>query len=51
MNLPTLILASASPRRREWLGRLGLEFRVVPAAVEELRSRHLTMVEMARVNA
>lgn len=30
-----LILASASPRRRELLSRLGVEFRVVPAAVEE----------------
>ena len=30
-----LVLASASPRRRELLGRLGLEFEVRPAAVDE----------------
>lgn len=30
-----MILASASPRRRELLGRLGLEFEVRPAAVDE----------------
>ena len=34
-----LVLASASPRRRELLGRLGLAFDVVPSVVEEsLRS-------------
>jgi septum formation protein len=32
-----LILASASPRRRELLGALGLEFEVVVPEVEELR--------------
>jgi septum formation protein len=31
-----LVLASASPRRREMLRRLGLAFRVVPAAVAEV---------------
>jgi len=30
-----LVLASASPRRREYLARLGLEFSVVPAAIDE----------------
>jgi septum formation protein len=30
-----LILASASPRRQELLGRLGLRFSVVPAAIDE----------------
>lgn len=35
-EVPTdLILASASPRRRELLGRLGLPFEVVPSAVDE----------------
>src|SRR6185503_5157816 len=33
-----LILASASPRRREILARLGLEFRVSPADVDETRA-------------
>jgi MAF protein len=34
-TLPRLILASASPRRRELLGQLGLPFEVVVAAVTE----------------
>jgi septum formation protein len=32
---PLLVLASASPRRRELLARLGLPFHVVPAHVDE----------------
>ncbi len=32
-----LILASASPRRREMLSALGVEFEVVPTEVEEIR--------------
>jgi septum formation protein len=32
---PTLVLASASPRRRELLAELGLRFRCVPADVDE----------------
>jgi len=31
-----LILASASPRRQEYLTRLGLEFRIIPAAIDEI---------------
>lgn len=34
--MPRLILASASPRRRELLGLAGFELEVVPAGVEEL---------------
>ena len=34
---PTLLLASASPRRRDILGRLGVPFRVVPADLDEDR--------------
>jgi septum formation protein len=34
--MPDLVLASASPRRREMLARLGLQFRVVPADVAEV---------------
>jgi septum formation protein len=30
-----LLLASASPRRKEYLLRLGLEFQVIPASVDE----------------
>jgi nucleoside triphosphate pyrophosphatase len=32
---PELILASASPRRQELLGKIGLEFEVVPADIDE----------------
>jgi septum formation protein len=32
---PVVVLASASPRRRELLARLGVEFRVVPSEIEE----------------
>lgn len=35
MSAPPLVLASASPRRRELLERLGLAFEVVPASVDE----------------
>lgn len=31
----SLVLASASPRRREMLARLGLEFRLAPAEIDE----------------
>lgn len=34
-GLPRLLLASASPRRRELLGALGLTFEVMPSAFEE----------------
>ena len=32
---PPIILASASPRRQELLGKIGLEFEVVPAHIDE----------------
>ena len=35
--MPQLILASASPRRRELLAQVGLEFQVVPAHIDETR--------------
>lgn len=34
-EIPSIVLASASPRRRELLARLGLQFQVVKSAVEE----------------
>jgi len=49
-----LILASASPRRRELLSELGIPFEVVTAEVPELdaiSSPQLNSVELARENA
>jgi len=49
-----LILASASPRRRELLQELGLRFEVMTAEVSELdaaTSPHLEPIELARKNA
>ncbi|HEU5124700.1 MAG TPA: Maf family protein [Verrucomicrobiae bacterium] len=51
MNLPPLILASASPRRSELLKQLGLDFRVVPSDADELHNQELTAREVCQVNA
>ena len=51
MNLPPLILASASPRRAELLREMGLEFRVVTSEVPEARHAQLTTGEICQVNA
>lgn len=51
MNLPPLILASASPRRAELLRRLGLEFHVVPSDATELHHEQLTAREISQINA
>jgi len=49
-----IILASASPRRRELLGGMGVRFEVVTARVRELdgvTARHLAPVDLAGENA
>lgn len=51
MNLPPLILASASPRRSELLKQLGVEFQVVPSDAPELHNDDLTAREVCQVNA
>src|SRR5436189_1072722 len=51
MNLPRLILASASPRRAELLRKLGLRFRVVPSNAPEVRHEQLTARELSQLNA
>jgi septum formation protein len=51
MNLPLLILASASPRRAELLRRLEVKFRVVPSDVPEIHYAQLAAGELAQVNA
>jgi len=51
MNLPPLILASASPRRAELLRGMGLEFQVVPGDAVEVQHEHLTVREICLLNA
>lgn len=51
MNLPMIILASASPRRSELLRQLNLEFEVVPSDAEELHNEQLTAGELSQINA
>ncbi len=46
--MPELILASGSPYRRELLGRLGLEFRVVSPDIDERADAAETGADMAR---
>lgn len=43
-----IVLASASPRRRELLGLLGLAFKTVPADVDESPQAHETPEELVR---
>lgn len=51
MSLPTLILASASPRRSELLRQVGIEFKVVPSDVPEIHHEQLTAGEVSQINA
>jgi septum formation protein len=48
---PTIVLASASPRRAELLSRAGVAFRVVPADVDESLAPGLAPEDGARVLA
>jgi septum formation protein len=49
--LPTLILASGSPRRKELLRQMAVEFTVVRSKVPELEPEHLSPAETAQINA
>ena len=51
MNLPTLILASQSPRRSELLRQLDVPFEVLPSRIDELEHEQLTAGELAQINA
>lgn len=51
MSLAKFILASQSPRRRELLGRIGAQFDVMPADVEEFEEGHGDPEGMVRHNA
>ena len=51
MKLPSFILASGSPRRRELLEQLGARFQVETSPVEELDDPNFTPRELCRANA
>ena len=51
MNLPPLILASASPRRSELLGQLKVTFQVLPGNATELTPEQLSPQEICQLNA
>ncbi|MGA2787157.1 MAG: Maf family protein [Verrucomicrobiota bacterium] len=51
MDLPPLILASASPRRAELLRQLKLKFQVVPSAAAEILDEQLSPLELCQINA
>ena len=51
INLPPIILASASPRRSELLRQIGIEFSVVTSDTPEIHDGELTAREIAQVNA
>ncbi len=51
MKPPTLILASASPRRRELLQLLGVRFRVAASEAREINPAHLAPHEICLANA
>jgi septum formation protein len=51
MSLPPLVLASASPRRRDLLRQMGRAFQVVPGDIPELQHQHLSPYEVCQLNA
>ena len=51
MNLPPLILASASPRRAELLRQLKLKFQVVSSDAAEILDDQLSPLELCQINA
>jgi septum formation protein len=51
MTPERLILASASPRRRELLRSLGLEFEIVPSDAPELHDSKIPVAELCALNA
>jgi septum formation protein len=51
MNLPLLILASASPRRAELLRQLKLDFQIIPSDAKEIFDKQLSPLELCQLNA
>lgn len=46
-----IVLASSSPRRKELLGRAGIEFEVVPSPAEEVHDASMSPGELCELNA
>jgi septum formation protein len=51
MNLPPVILASASPRRAELLRRVVRKFEIIPGRADEFQPEHLSPSEACMLNA
>jgi septum formation protein len=51
VNVPDIILASASPRRSELLRQLEVTFKVLPGNVAEVEHDHLSPQEVCQLNA
>jgi len=51
MKSPSIILASASPRRADLLRRAGVQFKVCPSDAMEIHDQELTARELAQINA
>jgi septum formation protein len=51
MKTPSLILASASPRRAELLRQLGLTFQIFPSDTTEIVEDQLSPLELCQLNA
>jgi septum formation protein len=50
-SLPSVVLASASPRRSELLSHLPVEFTVIPSDAPEVHNEQLTVREVCQINA
>jgi septum formation protein len=51
MNMPSLILASASPRRAELLRQSDLDFEVLASSIPEIEHEQMTAGELCQINA
>lgn len=51
MQLPAVILASASPRRAELLRKIVRDFQIIPGHAEEIQPEHFSPVEACMLNA
>jgi septum formation protein len=51
MNQPSIILASASPRRADLLRQMDVPFETIPSRADELHHEQLTAGELCQINA